>query len=72
MFSAVAVVCAAFDNAIDCPMPVVRPEYVWRNCVLAAPAVDDRSSSAPVVVLVSTEVDEILASDPPFAMTDVV
>lgn len=35
-------------------------------------AVEDRSSKFPVVVPVSTDVDEILASDPPLAITDVV
>jgi hypothetical protein len=53
-------------------MPVVSPEYVCKNCVPAADAVDERSSKTPVVVDVSTEVDDKRAKEPPFAITDVV
>jgi len=59
-------------TTIDWPMPVVRPEYVCKNWVPASDAVEERSRSTPVVVEVSMEVEDILASDPPEAMTDVV
>ena len=35
-------------------------------------AVDERSNKAPVVVVVSLDVDESRAKEPPLAMTDVV
>lgn len=54
------------------PIPVVSPEKVPRTCVPAADAVDDRLTKIPVVVEVSTPVEDTLRSEPPFAITDVV
>ena len=56
----------------DNPVPVVNPLKVPSTCVPAVDAVEDRSNKTPVVVEVSTEVDEILAREPPDAMTEVV
>jgi hypothetical protein len=67
---AVPVVRAIED--IACPIPVVRPEYVWRNCVPAVEVVEESVNSAPDVVVVSFEVEESDKSDPPPEITEVV
>ena len=54
------------------PTPVVRAVSVSKARVAAVAPEDERSNKVPVVVEVSTEVDESLAREPPLAMTDVV
>lgn len=66
-----AEVCDAPLETMESPMPVVRAEAVRRAAVPVV-AADARSSSVPVVVPVSTEVELIRSSEFPAPSTDVV
>ena len=78
----VSVVPIPISNARPVVMPVEEIESVFpaNDAVLlvisarvpAVDAVEERSSNVPVVVEVSTDDEESLSSDPPFAITEVV